>query len=422
MPSPTGGSGSDSAASFALPKSTVTLVLSDTGVAMLVDETGGVAMYPLPSALCLGSSKRSVALPQSRELDKVCHTDMCRARMPPITAGTLGTATTPGTVSFGRKSARAKATRMRRPLGSGGRLSAAGSGGGLSAAFKAAGACDASTVRVSTPFFSSGRPLYFFGVAVNYISQPQNTLTSCWNDVASLQAAFAARYGKFAKSWLLTDNPSPTLNRAATAVQQLGAPTSTGLESAWSNLLTTIGRTGGGGEVDIVFAYSGHGSYRPTTDPTSLTGQSDCIVLLDKFFWDTEIHRLLISGVQQAGVRMLMVLDSCNSANAARLGWTWNQLSDTANQASTNTDVSATSPTVALISGCRDEQTSAAGPTTADLSECTRVLLQSLGAGAAGAVPITNVVREMRSLLRAAHDTQIPQLSLSQPELVGALL
>ena len=65
--------------------------------------------------------------------------------------------------------------------------------------------CDPATVASANPFFDSGRKRMFVGVAINYVSQPRNRLTSCWNDIDVLQSEFAKRYGPFYRSWVLTD-------------------------------------------------------------------------------------------------------------------------------------------------------------------------------------------------------------------------
>src|SRR4029079_1860530 len=116
--------------------------------------------------------------------------------------------------------------------------------------------------------------------------------------------------------------------------------------------------------------------------------------------------------------RMLLILDSCNSGSAANLPWTLNPLSSTVNQTSQHIMLENN---VMLISGCRDEQTSAAGQGPADLSECSRVLIETLEGRAAGTVAAIELIAGMREKLLASHDTQIPQLSMSRPQLLGVL-
>jgi hypothetical protein len=101
------------------------------------------------------------------------------------------------------------------------------------------------------------------------------------------------------------------------------------------------------------------------------------------------------------------------------LPWTFNPLSWTVNQTSQHTSIIQN---VVMFSGCRDEQTSAAGPTRNDLSQCTRVLIETLRGRTVGSVPVSELVGSMRRLLVASQDTQIPQLSMSRPPLLGALL
>ena len=90
----------------------------------------------------------------------------------------------------------------------------------------------------------------------------------------------------------------------------------------------------------------------------------------------------------------------------------------TVNQISLHTDLLND---VIMIAGCRDEQTSAAGPTDKDPSECTRVMLEVLREHASP-LAFTEVLARMRQKLVAAKDTQIPQLSFSKPQLLAAKL
>ena len=281
--------------------------------------------------------------------------------------------------------------------------------------------CDPAFEAIQAPWLNGagGRARFYFGVGLNYVSQPQNALPSCWNDVETLHRELEGRYGVFANTWLLTDRPKPAAAKVRAGLTNRAAgrkPTRSVFLETWSEVLREAANAGHGAE--IVFAYSGHGSFRLTVDPHELYGQSDCIILLDDFVWDYEILARMVKPLPLSS-RLLIVLDSCNSGSAANLPWTFNPLSETVNQTSQHT---ALPQDVIMISGCRDEQTSAAGQGPEDLSECTRVLVESLRGRPAGTVPVSDLVVGMRRLLVAARDTQIPQLSLSRPPLLGALL
>lgn len=283
--------------------------------------------------------------------------------------------------------------------------------------------CDPMMELVVTPFMRSDgdsvRRL-FFGVGINYTSQPKNMLTSCWNDVESLYRELGIRFGSFHEIWAISDKPEGLDMGHRSNRGGHRRPTLDHIWSAWTELLAEVSQHGG--KTDIVFVYSGHGSFRLTTDPSELYGQSDCLVLLDKLLWDYDVMERMVRPLP-ARTNMLMVMDSCNSGSAANLPWTVNPLSCTVNQTSEHIDLDNTnSGNVMLISGCRDEQTSAAGATHGDLSACTRVLLETLRGRPAGTVPVHTLAQSMRRKLVETKDTQIPQLSLSRPQLLGTTL
>jgi hypothetical protein len=306
-------------------------------------------------------------------------------------------------------------------------------------------ACDPVVDNATIPFAYFGgqavgakRRRYFVGVGINYLEAPESTLTSCWNDVEALRVAFEKRHGPFDRTWTLADRPATLAGRgpvgvgseqktghqramrAGAGVGRTGRPTAAELRGLWSRVVRHAQDDGVDGRgVDLVFVYSGHGTFRQTMDPGRLNGQSDALVLLDELFYDYDVMAQLVRPLP-AHVRLLIVFDSCNSGSAAQLPWTYNPLSRTANQTSLHTDLTND---VVMISGCRDEQNSASGLLPTDLSACTRVLLHALSqAPNPGSLPVADLVTAMRRRLIADQDPQIPQLSLSRPTLLAARL
>lgn len=295
------------------------------------------------------------------------------------------------------------------------RMAADGSGGGggkKSFAGKSMGSvfrpCDPVTVSPPIAMFSRTRKRFFFGVGINYMSQPRNRLTSCWNDIDALYREFGNRFGAFDQTWMITDRPKDLKDGLS---PHLGS-----VKKAWSKMVSLCQAER---DVDLFFVYSGHGTFRLTIDPGELGGQSDALVFLDHLFYDYDVMAQFVRPLPPH-VHLLIVFDSCNSGSAANLPWTFNPLSGTVNQTSLHTDLTND---VMMISGCRDEQTSAAGETMQDLSECTRVLIETLRENPRpNSTPITTIIQNMRTKLIAAKDTQIPQLSISKPLLLSRLL
>lgn len=272
--------------------------------------------------------------------------------------------------------------------------------------------CDANVVSIPTPLFDKSHRRYFFGIGINYISQPKNRLTSCWNDIDTLRSEFTKRYGAFDQTWVITDRPKDMRDGLQ--------PTLTSIRKAWKKLMTEAAKIAPTKQhVDVMLVFSGHGTFRLTNDPGELGGQSDALIFLDQLMYDYDVMAQIVRPLGNH-VHLLIVFDSCNSGSAANLPWTYNPLSNTVNQTSLHTDLTND---VVMISGCRDEQTSQAGATTADLSECTRVLVETLKENPqVYSLAATDLIKAMRHKLIAAKDTQIPVLSISKPQLLQTLL
>jgi hypothetical protein len=269
--------------------------------------------------------------------------------------------------------------------------------------------CDATVISVPKPLFDKSHRRYWFGIGINYISQPKSRLTSCWNDIDRLRSEFAKRYGAFDQNWVITDRPGGGIQ-----------PTSGSVRKTWVRLLTEAAKQGNVQQhIDLILVFSGHGTFRLTSDPGELGGQSDALILLDQLMYDYDVMAQIVRPLGNH-VHLLIVFDSCNSGSAANLPWTYNPISHTVNQTSLHTDLTND---VVMISGCRDEQTSQAGATTKDLSECTRVLVETFKENPKPHTLLaTDLIKTMRNKLVAAKDTQIPQLSLSKPQLLQTLL
>lgn len=258
----------------------------------------------------------------------------------------------------------------------------------------------------------SGVKRFFVGIGINYVGDTESRLTSCWNDVDLLHNGFERRHGGFDRVWHLSDKPVPEGTIAGGGRVKL--PMAGNLRAAWKELLE---ETRSVDAAEVVLVFSGHGTFRLTSDVSELTGQSDALILLDQLYYDYDVMAELVRPLP-VHVKLLIVFDSCNSGSAANLPFTYNPLSKTVNQTSLHTDLIND---VVMIAGCRDEQTSAAGPTDKDPSECTRVLLEVLKeAPVAGSLAFTELLARMRLKLAAANDTQIPQLSFSKPQLMAA--
>lgn len=158
------------------------------------------------------------------------------------------------------------------------------------------------------------------------------------------------------------------------------------------------------------FQYSGHGTQTPDKSGEEADGLDEQIVPIDfKCITDDEIRSILASA--KAGVTIVALLDSCHSGTAIDLKYQY--LEDDVPLTLEN-NMSDMAANVILISGCKDNQTSAdAYIGGVNQGAMTWSFLSSM------ANPGTSTWRQllsnMRQALKSGGYTQIPQLSCGRP-------
>lgn len=260
----------------------------------------------------------------------------------------------------------------------------------------------------------------FVGFGANYYGT-SNELLTCNNDVRAVHTfwkqSIANPTGKQAE-FILSDEPG-TRSEAKPTRQ---------------NWLTTIARVQqlaheqdqAGGCTEVLYMSSSHGFFQKSSNPDELDGTSECFVTAEGsqtgLVWDYEIAQQFLQPLP-ASVHVLAIFDSCNSGSVMNLPWMYNRLSKSCNQDSHNTGIRAS---VWAISGCRDEQTSAAGSTSHALSVLTAHLLPLLSlvfrTVASGttlpAITVATFYLQLLISLRKRNEHQIPLLTVSHQRLV----
>lgn len=105
---------------------------------------------------------------------------------------------------------------------------------------------------------------------------------------------------------------------------------------------------------DIFFHYSGHGSYQKDVDGDEADGYDEVMCALDGNISDDILHDRFLAKLN-SNVRVFMFTDCCHSGTIMDLAYTMNANGYVMETGSKN-DVKAK---VIMISGCRDDQTSA---------------------------------------------------------------
>jgi len=172
-------------------------------------------------------------------------------------------------------------------------------------------------------------------------------LRGCHNDVENMRRLITVLGWKDEDILILLDRPDAK-----------NQPTQKGMLAALKWLVE-----GSAAGDHLIWHYSGHGGQsRDSRDPT---GQSNCIYPSDfqsgATLLDKELHALLSSNLNE-GVVMTTILDCCHSGTALDLPYMQQAAATDAQHSYAELSMPNNSPikgTVTLVSGCRDDQTSA---------------------------------------------------------------
>lgn len=231
-------------------------------------------------------------------------------------------------------------------------------------------------------------------IGCNYLGT-QNLLYGCINDVHSLKQLLTSSYKyKPANIQLLTDNTllKPTKANILTKLTQLLQNSVKG-----DNLL---------------FMFSGHGSYTNDTNRDELDGYDECIYTKDnKFIVDDEFKKIITTNLK-AGTTLFCIFDSCFSGTVMDLRYNYlDSLNN--NQTTINMKETETKGLAIVLSGCSDIQTSSDAtfnnkPNGALTWAFLQVLQQSN-------YDLTwhQLIDQVRTLLSTNGFSQLPQLSSS---------
>jgi hypothetical protein len=184
-------------------------------------------------------------------------------------------------------------------------------------------------------------------IGINYYSVPNARLNGCINDVLKIKDVLITQYGYLEQNIIiLSDNQTA----------QAKIPTAKNIVIQIQNLVQSSSST-----EEIFFHYSGHGSQIQDKNGDEKTGKDSIIIPVDFQKVGIITDDLLYQLFRQIKCPIFMIYDSCFSGTVCDLiySFQWNR-----NQPNTfifsqnNTNVN-TNKNIYMISGCRDDQTSA---------------------------------------------------------------
>ena len=266
-------------------------------------------------------------------------------------------------------------------------------------------------------------------VGINYNNNPDATLNGCYNDVVNVSQYLRTVLGYDPSSVnILTDG-----NRGS-AFPASVAPTRQNILAGMTALVA--GMVAGD---EAVFHYSGHGSLVRDTNGDEVTGLDSCICPLDYnapasagggVVTDDELRALLVDQVPR-GARLYVILDCCHNGTGCDIRYKYEDFSLLLRPPSARTaplwltrqkafvqgKYTETAGEVFMISGCRDEQTSAdAYIDRAFAGALTYAVFSILRANNASirTYSWSSLLRDVRYFMRANRYSQIPQVMTGQ--------
>ena len=269
-------------------------------------------------------------------------------------------------------------------------------------------------------------------IGINYNNNPDATLNGCYNDIVNAGQYLRTVLG-YAPSaiTLLTDG-----NRGAA-----GAGTASAVAPTRQNIIEGMTALVAGmvaGD-EAVFHFSGHGSLVRDTNGDEVGGLDSCLCPLDYnapasagggIITDDEIRALLVNRVPR-GARLYLILDCCHNGTGCDVRYKYEDFSLllrppsagraagwlTRQKAFANGKYTETAGEVFMISGSRDEQTSAdAYINNAFAGALTYAVFSILRANQAAirTYSWSSLLRDVRHFMRANRYSQIPQVMTGQ--------
>jgi hypothetical protein len=273
-------------------------------------------------------------------------------------------------------------------------------------------------------------------VGINYLNT-DNELNGCYNDVVNVAQYLRTVLGYVAPGAIsiITDG---NRNRVGTA-----SPLPPTRQNIIAGMTALVAGMVAGDEA--VFHFSGHGSLVRDTNGDEATGLDSCLCPIDYdapsasggggggggVVTDDEIRALLVDRVPR-GARLYVILDCCHNGSGCDIRYKYEDFSvlvrppsasaptplwRTQQRAFTNPKYTDTAGEVFMISGSRDEQTSAdAYINNAYAGALTYAVFAILRANHASirTYSWSALLRDVRHFMRVNKYTQIPQIMTGQ--------
>lgn len=240
-------------------------------------------------------------------------------------------------------------------------------------------------------------------IGINYTGS-SNALNGCINDCENLKQFLTSKnYFKSNELIMMNDNQSGGLY-----------PTKANILNQFRELVK-FANANKGKQIEMFISYSGHGHHIKDTSGDEADGQDEVLCPVDfssaGFIVDDQIRADLIDKLP-SNVKLLMIVDACHSGTMGDLRYAYKV--DSSNAYTVFGNYKDTKCKCVLISGCRDDQTSADAYVRDDIQkrmEYQGAMSASLIKNYSDGITYNDLINKMRSWLRNNRYTQVPQLS-----------
>jgi len=269
-------------------------------------------------------------------------------------------------------------------------------------------------------------------VGINYNNNASATLNGCYNDVVNVSQYLRLNLGYATDAiTLLTDGNRSTITA--------GAATASALPPTRQNILAGMAVLVAGmvaGD-EAVFHFSGHGTLVRDTNGDEVTGLDSCLCPLDYnapasagggIITDDELRALLVNKVPR-GARLYVILDCCHNGTGCDVRYKYEDYSirifptsgtpfwRTQQKAFANGKYTETAGEVFMISGSRDEQTSADAYINNSFSGALTYAVFAILRSNQATIRTyswSSLLRDLRHFMSANKYSQIPQIMTGQ--------
>lgn len=242
---------------------------------------------------------------------------------------------------------------------------------------------------------------------LNYAAEPRMRLNGCWNDAIGMSSLLTASPYDFDPDTVETIMDTNTDGRTRCGRSEM--------LSALARL-SRQSREGAGLDVAVV-TYSGHGSHQRDLNGDEADGEDEGICPVDcmqkGMIIDDDLLKLLLSFNPRT--RLYLVFDCCHSGSMLDLPHVFPEGVSAPDCAAR---LPAEHPEIVMISGCRDEQTSADAynlRTRQFGGALTMSLLKVLQTPGSHRIGLCDLHAQLLSLLKADGYAQYPLISSTRP-------